>query len=130
VVRLSTLPGGPGFLANPIDVAGSGSLNTVTEDEHLRQLIMQVLFTEPGERLNLPEFGCGVKRLLFAPNNDVLAATVQFLITQNLRRWLGNQLDVERVQVSSPPDEEFTLLVDVVYTVKASDQRQQLSIQI
>jgi phage baseplate assembly protein W len=124
------MQGGPGFLANPIDVAGSGSLNTVTEDEHLRQLIMQVLFTEPGERLNLPEFGCGVKRLLFAPNNDVLAATVQFLITQNLRRWLGNQLDVERVQVSSPPDEEFTLLVDVVYTVKASDQRQQLSIQI
>jgi len=129
VIR-SPLDAEPAFLADPIDVGGSGSLSTVGADEHLRQLIMQVLLTEPGERLNLPEFGCGVKRLLFSPNNDVLAATVQFLITQNLRRWLGDRLDVERVLVSSPTDEEFTLLVDIVYTVKASDQRQQLSIQI
>lgn len=126
-----SLPGSDAaFLADPIEVAGTGSLNTVGEDEHLRQLIMQVLFTEPGERVNLPEFGCGVKRLLFAPSNDVLAATVQFLITQNLRRWLGDRIDVERVQVSSPPDDESTVLVDVVYVVKTTDQRQQLSIQI
>lgn len=107
------------FLHFPMTVGGSGSLELSASDDHLRELILQVLFTEPGERVNLPDFGCGVRRLVFAPNNDMLRATTEFLITHNLQRWLGDRLDSVAVSVTSNPGEEEALYVDITYVPKS-----------
>src|SRR5262249_26845844 len=70
-------------------------------DAHVTQLIFQVLFTAPGERVNRPEFGCGVRRMLFAPNSDVSASLAQVSVHQALDRWLGTAIRVEDVQVAA-----------------------------
>src|SRR5918994_3476979 len=91
------------YLDYPYGIGGDGATRTTTAGDHLRDLIVQVLLTNPGERVNLPEFGVGVQRLVFEPNSDALRASTQFLISTNLRRWLGDRIDVDQVMVSSEP---------------------------
>ena len=67
------------------------------DDAHIRDLIEQVLFTAPGERVNRPTFGSGLMQLVFAPNSDTLAATTQFLVQGALQQWLGDLIIVEAV---------------------------------
>jgi hypothetical protein len=118
------------FLDYPYGVSGNGTPNTTLADDHLRDLIFQVLFTNPGERVNLPEFGVGVERLVFAPNNDALRSSAQFLIATNLRRWLGDRINLEQVNVSSEPGDESTVTLEIVYTVKQTLQQQRVEIEI
>jgi phage baseplate assembly protein W len=120
---------GPEFLAFPLDVAGNGQLRTAGEDDHLRDLVLQVLLTEPGERVNLPEFGCGISRLVFAGNSDVLQATTQFLIQQNLVRWLGDQLELEAAEVTPVPD-EGRVEITVRYMARRSRTPQEVSVRV
>lgn len=90
-------------------------------DEHVRDLIKAVLFTAPGERVNRPEFGCGIRQLVFAPLGDTLAATTQHLIQGALLRWLGDVILVERVDLLTG-DARLTIIV--VYAVRATGERQ------
>lgn len=92
-----------------------------TADEHIRDLIEQVLFTAPGERVNRPSFGSGLMRLVFAPNSDEMAATTQFLVQGALQQWLGDLIQVEDVQVAA---EESALSVTVQYVVRRTQERQ------
>jgi phage baseplate assembly protein W len=93
-----------------------------TDDEaHIRDLIEQVLFTSPGERVNRPTFGSGLMQLVFAPNSDELAATTQFLVQGALQQWLGDVIEVGEVRVES---QDSTLRVTIQYTVRRSQQRQ------
>src|SRR5262249_37859413 len=110
--RLQTDPREPRFLDFPYGVSGSGTPNTTTSDDHLRDLILQVLFTNPGERVNLPEFGVGVQRLVFAPNSETLRTSAQFLISTNLQRWLGERINVEQVNVSSETGFEHIVTIE------------------
>jgi uncharacterized protein len=80
---------------------------------HVDQLIRQVLLTTPGERVNRPDFGCGLLQLVFAPNSDALATATQFLVQGSLQRWLADVVQVERVRIDN---EDERLLVEVVYT--------------
>lgn len=96
-------------------------------DAHIRQLLLQVLLTSPGERINRPDFGCGVKRLLFAPNGEVSAALARSVIYQALDRWLGTAITVQEVVVSAG---ESTLDIRIGYVVKARGQRQVLNLQV
>src|SRR5437870_587314 len=105
----------PRYLDYPYSVSGTGIPNTTTAADHLRDLVLQVLFTLPGERVNLPEFGVGVQQLVFAPNSEALRSSAQFLITTNLQRWLGDRIDVEQVLVSSEPGEEQLVTIEIVY---------------
>lgn len=91
------------------------------DDKHIRDLIEQVLFTAPGERVNRPDFGSGLMRLVFAPNSDELAAATQFLVQGSLQQWLGDLIQVDEVSVVS---DDSTLLVTVQYTVRRTQQRQ------
>jgi phage baseplate assembly protein W len=118
------------FLKYPYSVSGSGVPNTTTADDHLRDLILQVLFTNPGERVNLPDFGVGVQRLLFEPSDLTLRSSAQFLITTNLQRWLGDRINVENVNVTSAEDDESIVTIEIVYTVLATRQRGNLTVQI
>ena len=77
-------------------------------------MIEQVLFTSPGERVNRPDFGCGLRQLIFAPNSDELAATVQFLVEGALQQWLGHLIKLEGLVVEN---EEATLQVALKYTI-------------
>jgi phage baseplate assembly protein W len=90
-------------------------------DARIEELIEQVLFTTPGERVNRPDFGCGLLQLVFAPNSDELATATQFLVQGALQQWLGDLIRVETVQVES---EEATLRVLVQYVVNRNQQRQ------
>jgi phage baseplate assembly protein W len=83
---------------------------------HVEQMIRQVLLTAPGERVDLPEFGCGLRQLIFAPNSDALHATTQLIVRKALERWLGSQIDVQNVRVSSGPGgDESQIVVEVDY---------------
>ena len=85
---------------------------------HVEQMICQVLLTTPGERADLPTFGCGLRQLLFAPNSDALQATTQILVQQGLTTWLANQVQVQRVTVSGGPDgDDSQLVVDIQYVL-------------
>lgn len=86
-----------------------------TDDDHIRDMIEQFLFTNPGERVNRPDFGSGLLQLGFAPNSPELASALQFTIQAGLQRWLGDVIEVQALQVTS---EEATLSVDVKYTVR------------
>src|SRR6266540_229716 len=110
------------FLDFPFDVDARGGTATVAEDDHVRDLIMQVLFTSPGERVNRPEFGCGLRQLVFMPNSDALATATQQFVQGALQRWLGDVIAVERVDVRAV---ESTLVVTVVYVPGNTGQRQQ-----
>ena len=85
------------------------------EDEHIRELIEQVLFTAPGERVNRPDFGCGLMQLVFQPNSVGLAAATQFLVQSSLQQWLGDLILVESVEVEA---EDSTLRVALEYVVR------------
>jgi len=118
------------FLDYPFSVGSTGVPKLTGADDHLRDLILQVLFTIPGERVNLPEFGVGVQQLVFAPNSDMLRASAQFLISNSLQRWLGDRLDVTQVSVTSQPGEEELVTIEITYTLKATQQKQSLQVQV
>ena len=104
----------------PFQFDRRGHTAQVSPEEHIRDLIEQLLFTSPGERVNRPDFGTGLMQLLFAPNSDELATATQFLVQGALQQWLGELIQVEAVQVES---REATLLVKVQYLVRRNQQR-------
>jgi phage baseplate assembly protein W len=104
----------------PYDFDSRGRTAETTEDEHIRDLIEEVLFTTPGERVNRPTFGSGVLQLIFAPNGQALAAATQMTVQGALQQWLGELIQVEVVEVQS---EDSKLQVLVQYTVRRNQQR-------
>jgi len=97
----------------PFGVSPDGGIVPDPDDEvDLRGKIVQVLFTTPGERVNHPDFGCGLFNLVFDPNNTVLGAAMEFTVGAALTRWLGDQLLVAGVDVTAT-DEVVT--VEVAY---------------
>jgi phage baseplate assembly protein W len=128
--QIRSTPQGPRFLKYPYTVGGSGIPNTTTPDDHLRDLILQVLFTSPGERMNLPGFGVGVQKLVFEPSGDTLRSSAQFLISTNLQQWLGDRINVEQVTVSSNIGDESTILIEIVYSELRNQQRSSVTVQV
>lgn len=104
----------------PLHLDGRGRTAVTGDDDHVRDLIYQVLFTNPGERVNRPDFGCGVKQLVFMPNSDALAASTQAIVQGALQRWLEGVISVESVTVQSS---EAELRITVVYTRRTTGQR-------
>jgi phage baseplate assembly protein W len=89
--------------------------------DHVHQMVRQLLLTTPGERVNLPQFGCGIRALVFAPITDALAATVQLRVLQSLNQWLSGIVSVNEVTVLTAAQEASlapgTVQVTVAYTV-------------
>lgn len=105
----------------PFHLDGRGRTAATGADDHVRDMIEQLLFTAPGERVNRPTFGTGLLQLLFAPNSPELAAATQFLVQGALQQWLGDLIAVESVEVES---DDATLTVRVRYTVLQTGQSQ------
>ncbi len=110
-------------IAYPYQIDGRGRTAAATPDEHIRHLIEQVLFTNPGERVNRPDFGAGVMQLLFAPGNDEVAAAAEFLIRGELQHWLGDLIQIEAVQVRAATSES-DLKILIQYVTQRDQQRQ------
>ena len=90
------------------------------DDDHIRDMIEQFLFTNAGERVNRPDFGSGLLQMVFAPNSPELAAALQFTIQAGLQRWLGDLIEVQALEVSS---EDATLRVLIQYVVRRTGER-------
>ena len=103
----------------PFRFDGSGRTALTDEDGHVRDMIEQVLFTTPGERVNRPTFGSGVLQLVFAPNGDALAAAMGVTVTAALQAWLGDLIEVHDVQVQT---EDATLRLDVRYALRRTGE--------
>lgn len=95
--------------------------------EHIEQMMFQILFTAPGERINRPDFGCGIKRLVFAPNSEVSASLAQVTIFQALNKWLGTAIDVTDVKALAIDER---LEIKIVYTLKARGERRYLNLEV
>ena len=100
---------------------GRGRTAQTEEGDHIRDLIEQVLFTSPGERVNRPDFGCGLMQFVFAPNNEELATATQYLVQGALQRWLGELIQVQAVDVTS---DDSTMQVTVQYIIKRNQESQ------
>ena len=105
----------------PFNFDGRGRTAETSGDAHIRDLIEQVLFTAPGERVNRPTFGCGLAQLVFTPNSDELAAATQYLVHGALQQWLGDLIQVEDVLVENV---DARLSVAVQYVVRRTQQRE------
>jgi phage baseplate assembly protein W len=107
-------------LAYPYGFDAQGRTAQAAGDDHIRDLIEQVLFTSPGERVNRPTFGTGLAQLLFAPTSPELATATQFLVQGALQQWLGDLIKFTGVQVESV---DSTVTVTVQYVVLSTQQR-------
>jgi phage baseplate assembly protein W len=108
-------------VAFPYDIDARARTAAAEDDTHIRDLVAQVLFTAPGERVNRPDFGCGLLRLVFEPNSDALAATLQFTVQGALQQWLGDRIEIETVQVEH---QESILRVTVAYRIRRTGRRE------
>ena len=108
-------------LGFPFHFDGRGRTAATDDNDHIRDLIEELLFTNPGERVNRPDFGSGLLQLVFAPNSPELAATVQFTIQAGLQRWLSDLIAVQKVEVTAI---DSTLQVNVAYVVKSTGAQQ------
>lgn len=98
----------------------SGGTATTGDDDHVRDMIEQLLFTNPGERVNRPDFGCGLLQLVFAPNSPELATALQFTAQGALQRFLGDLIEVRTLEATAV---DATLRVLLQYSVRRTAER-------
>jgi hypothetical protein len=110
----------------PLVVSGRGRTATADRAGYLRDLIEQVLFTAPGERVNRPTFGCGVLQLVFAPLSDTLVTATQAAVQGALSQWLADEIAVEAVEIER---RDSALVVSVSYVDRLSGERQRALFQ-
>lgn len=106
-------------LAFPYRISPSGRTD-VDRGAHLRDLIEQVLFTTPSERVNRPDFGAGLLELVFAAESDELLAASRFMIQGALQQWLGDLIEVHAVVVER---EDAVLSITVQYVERRTQER-------
>ena len=104
----------------PFHADARGRTAQIDDDAHVRDLIEQVLFTSPGERVNRPTFGSGLAQLVFDPNRQELATATQLLVQSSLQQWLGDLIEVEDATVEGG---EGKLVVSVVYRLVRTQER-------
>ena len=109
----------------------SGQAAQATYAKHVDDMIRQILLTNPGERADLPSFGCGLRQLLFAPNSNALQSTTQIMVQNSLQKWLGNQINLQSVTVTPGPNGDYSqLLVNISYLLVETQSLQQTGILV
>jgi len=94
---------------------------------HVDELIRQVLLTAPGERINRPDFGCGLRAMVFGPNSEVTAGLAQVAVFQALREWLADLIEVDAVEATARNE---TLELRVAYTLRTRNERRFLNVEV
>jgi len=108
-------------IAFPFRFDATGRTAKVGDPDHIRQMIEQLLFTSPGERVNRPDFGSGLLQMVFAPNSTELASALQFTTQAAVQRYLGDLIDLQQLTVTA---QDATLSVTVSYIIRATQQSQ------
>lgn len=103
----------------PLHFDNRGRTAETSDDEHIRDMIEQFLFTNAGERVNRPDFGSGLLQLVFAPNSPELAAALQFTVQAGLQRWLGDIVEIQALEVVS---NDAKLQVNLQYLVRRTQE--------
>ncbi|WAZ19825.1 GPW/gp25 family protein [Streptomyces cinnabarinus] len=107
-------------IAFPFRPDRRGRTAHATHGEHVHDLIEQLLFTSPGERVMRPDFGCGLLDLVFAPTSPELVSTLELSVHAALQRWLGDLIDVEALDVIG---DDHTVRVHLSYALRATGAR-------
>jgi phage baseplate assembly protein W len=105
----------------PFHFDSRGRTASSNDDDHIREMIEQLLFTNPGERVNRPDFGSGLQQLLFVPNSPELAAALKFTLQATLQRWLGDLIELQALDVTS---DDSTLRIMIQYLVRRTNAQQ------
>jgi phage baseplate assembly protein W len=103
----------------PLQFDGRGRTAATNDSDHIRGMIEQLLFTNPGERVNQPDLGSGVLQMVFAPNSQELAAALQLTVQAALQRFLGDLISLQQVQVTA---QDSILTVIVQYVLNQTQQ--------
>ncbi|MEK6300581.1 MAG: GPW/gp25 family protein [Acidobacteriota bacterium] len=103
----------------PFHFDGRGRTATTDDDDHIRDMIEQLLFTSPGERVNRPDFGSGLLKMVFAPNSKELASTLEGAVQAAIQRWLGDLIELQKLKVTA---EESTLFLELSYLVRRTNE--------
>lgn len=111
----------PEYVAFPLSTRATGGTASVGYAAHVQQLVEQVLFTSPGERVNRPTFGCGLEDLVFGTLSEELVAATRFVVRANLQSWLRDEIRVDDVTVTTNGGE---LTVAVTYALLATGEAQ------
>lgn len=109
----------------PFHFDSRGCTASTDECGHIRDMIEQLIFTNPGERVNRPDFGSGLLQLIFAGNSPELAATVQFTLQAAIQRWLGDVIDLQDLEVRAS---ESTLAIDLKYLIRRTNEQQTVTL--
>jgi hypothetical protein len=105
----------------PFHLDVRGHTASAEDDDHIRDMIEQLLFTNMGERVNRPDFGSRLREMVFAPNSYELAAALQATVQAGLQRWLGDIINVVNLEVIS---EEATLRIIIQYVIRRTNEHQ------
>ena len=112
----------------PYQLSPQGSTAVAaSRDDHIAQMLEQLLFTRPGERVNRPDFGCGLYDMVFAPNSPEIAAALNVTITAAIGRWLGDVISLTALDVTA---EESVLRVFIAYVVLATGTPAELTMSV
>jgi phage baseplate assembly protein W len=108
-------PDAPSYLAFPFSVDWRGRTRETDLAGHVRDLLEQIVFTSPGERVNRPSFGSGVQQALFRPNTELLAETVRATAEASIQQWLGHLIELHALDVEA---QDSTLIIEITYTMR------------
>ena len=118
------------FLLQPFRLGAQGGVAVTDDiDRHLRDKIMAILFTAPGERINNPRFGVGLNRVVFDGLNELTLAAVEFRVSEGLRRDLGQEAIVDEVNISADPD-AGELILAISYRRREDREPRNLEIKL
>ncbi len=106
----------------PVQLNSRGEIALSRHEDDVQEAIEIILRTAPGERVMLPDFGCGIHDLVFAPNNTRTAGLVRFHVEDALKRR-EPRIELDSVEVAPDPNEPAALLISIDYTVRATDSR-------
>jgi hypothetical protein len=108
-------------IAFPFHIGGDGRTAQANDDDHIRQMIEQILFTNRGERVNRPDFGSGLLQMVFAPNSPEVASALKFSLQAELQQWLGDLIEMQSLDVTSV---DSSLLINISYLVRRTNEQQ------
>lgn len=103
----------------PLHFDDRGRTATCGEAAHVRNMLEQLLFTAPGERVNRPDFGSGLLQLVFAPNSPEIAAALQFTTRAAIQQWLGDVIDLRELEVTSY---DSVLRIEINYALRRTGE--------
>ena len=114
-------------LSFPFRLGGDGRTARVSSlEDHVREELKQLLLTNPGERLFLPEFGGGVRRLVFESADEATAGMTKATLTQAISRWLGHRIELQALDVSV---ENETIEVEIKYRIAGTEDSRVMRFQ-